>query len=157
MPAQAVVKDFPSTWTQERNYVLEVRGRTRRGTKRRRIEWASPHREKDETREPAADLEASRMDVFVRQAIARKVEERSEEQSGEPRPTGRAGGSARSHMEGDDHATAAYWGLAVAWCPQVMLSHLETLCSVERLLSLPTRVPAEDATHDPATREPGEW
>jgi hypothetical protein len=110
MPAQAVVKELPSTRTQEGHDVLEVRGGTRRGTERRRIEWASPRGEKKETREPAADLEARRVDVFVRQAIARKMEDRPEEQSGDPRTAGRAGGSTRSHMEGDDHGRCSLLG-----------------------------------------------
>jgi hypothetical protein len=42
MPVKAVVKDLPSARTQERKDVLKVRGGTRRGAKRRRIEWASP-------------------------------------------------------------------------------------------------------------------
>jgi hypothetical protein len=80
MPAQPVVKELPSTWTQEGNDVLEVRGGTRRGTKRRRIEWASARGEKEETRKPAADLEATRADVLVRQTIAREMKDGPEEE-----------------------------------------------------------------------------
>jgi hypothetical protein len=83
MPAEAVVKELPSTWTQPGNDVFEVRGGACRCTKRRRIEESSPHAEEDETREPAADLEASRMDVFMRQAIAREMEDWPEENSGQ--------------------------------------------------------------------------
>jgi hypothetical protein len=48
-------------------------------TKPRGIKWASPHGEKEKTCETAADLEASRINVFVRQAIAREMEERPNE------------------------------------------------------------------------------
>jgi hypothetical protein len=76
VPAEPVVKELPSTWTQEGNDVLEVRGGARRCTKRRRIEWASPRREKKDARETTSQLEASRVDVLVRQAIACEVEDR---------------------------------------------------------------------------------
>ena len=71
MPAEAVVKELLSIWSQEGKDVLEVRRGTRRRSKRRRIEWASPHGEEEEARETGADLEANRMNVLVRQAIAR--------------------------------------------------------------------------------------
>jgi hypothetical protein len=76
MPAEAVVKELPSARTQEGEDVLEVRGGTRRGAERRRIEWASPSGEKKEARETAADLEATRAEVLVRQTVAREVEDR---------------------------------------------------------------------------------
>lgn len=58
------------------------------------------------------------MDVFMRQAIAREVEDRPEQQSGESRLAGNAGGSAGSHMERDDHGPVQTTGGAVvAWCP----------------------------------------
>jgi hypothetical protein len=75
MPAEAVVKKLPSAWAQEGEDVLEVRSGTRRPTKRRRIERASPRGKKKEARKTAADLEATRADVLVRQAIAREVDD----------------------------------------------------------------------------------
>ena len=74
VPAKAVVKELPSARTQEGEDVLEVRGGTRRGTKRRRIKWASPSGQEKDARESTADFEATRAEVLVRQAIARKVE-----------------------------------------------------------------------------------
>ena len=66
MPAEAVVKDLPSARTQERKYVLKIRSGTRRGAKRRRIEWASPYGEEKDARETAAEFEATRVEVLVR-------------------------------------------------------------------------------------------
>jgi hypothetical protein len=99
----AVVEELPSARAQEREHVLEVRGGARRGAKRRRIERASPRGEEQEARETAADLEATRVDVLVRQAVAREVEDRPEEERREPRSAGGAGRGARRHVERDDH------------------------------------------------------
>ena len=51
----------------------------------------------------ARDLKATRAEVLVRQAVAREVEDRPQEQRRKSRPTRRAGGGARGHMERDDH------------------------------------------------------
>lgn len=75
VPTEAVVKELPSARTQEGDDVLEVRGGTRSRAKRCRIERASPRGKKKEARKTAADLEATRADVLVRQAIAREVDE----------------------------------------------------------------------------------
>jgi hypothetical protein len=83
--------------------VLEVRGGTCRGAKCRRIEWASPRGEEKEAREAAADLEATRADVLVRQAIAREVKDRPKKERPESRPARGAGRGARGHVERDDH------------------------------------------------------
>ena len=40
--------------------------------------WAAARGEEDEARETAADLEAARADVLVRQPIAREVEDRAQ-------------------------------------------------------------------------------
>ena len=103
MPAEAVVKELPSARAQEWQDVLEVRGGTRHGAKCRRIERASPRGEEEDARETAADLEATRADVLVRQAIAREVEDWPQEERRESRPTRRAGRGARGHVERDDH------------------------------------------------------
>jgi len=68
------VEEFATARAQARQDVLEVRGRARRRTERRRIEQAAARGEEDEARETAADLEAARADVLVRQAVAGKVE-----------------------------------------------------------------------------------
>jgi hypothetical protein len=65
-----VMEELPSGRAQDGKHVLEVRRRARRSAKRRRIEWASPCREEQETCQTAADLEATRVEVLVRQAIA---------------------------------------------------------------------------------------
>ena len=57
VPAEAVVKELPSTWTQERKDVLEVRGRACRRTNRGGIERASPYGKETEARETTSDLE----------------------------------------------------------------------------------------------------
>jgi hypothetical protein len=84
MVPAAVVEELPSARAQEGEDVLEVRGGARRRAKRGRIERASARGEKHEARESAADLEATRVDVLVRQAVAREVEERPEEERREP-------------------------------------------------------------------------
>jgi hypothetical protein len=103
VPADAVVKELPSSRTQEREDMLKVRDGTRRPTKRRRIEWASPGSKEKHPRDTAADLEATRAEVPVRHAIAREVEYRPHEERRDTRTTRSAGGGPRGHMEGDDH------------------------------------------------------
>jgi hypothetical protein len=103
VPAEAVVKELPSARAQEREDVLEVRGRTRHGAKRRRIERASPGGEEQDAGETTADLEATRVDVLVRQAIAREMEEWPQEERRESRPARGAGRGAGGHVERDDH------------------------------------------------------
>jgi hypothetical protein len=76
VPAEAAVEYLPPARAQEREDVLEVRGGARRGTKRRRIERASPRSEEEDAGETAADLEATRADVLMRHAVAREVEDR---------------------------------------------------------------------------------
>ena len=75
VPAKTVVKELASAGTHEREDVLEVRGGTRRGAKRRRIEWPSPRGKEKDARETAADLEPTRAEVLVWQSIAREVED----------------------------------------------------------------------------------
>jgi hypothetical protein len=103
VPAEAVVKELPAPGTQKGKDMLEVRGGTCRCAKRRRVERASPRGEEKDARETGSDLEASRVKVLVRQAIACEVEDWSEEERREPRPARRAGGSARCHVKRDDH------------------------------------------------------
>ena len=80
VPAEAAVEDLPSARAQERKNVLEVRGGACGGAKRRRIERPSPRGKKEEAGETAADLEAMRRDVLVRQAVTREVKHRSQEE-----------------------------------------------------------------------------
>ena len=78
--------------------MLEVRSGTRGGSERRRIEWASPHGEKEDARKAAADLESTRAEVSVRKAVARDVEDRPQNESREPRAAGGARRSARRNV-----------------------------------------------------------
>jgi hypothetical protein len=70
------MEELSSARAQEREDVLEVRGGARRSAQRRRIERASPRAKEEEARETASDLEATRADVLVRQAVAGEVEDR---------------------------------------------------------------------------------
>jgi hypothetical protein len=72
----AVMEELPSTRAQEREDVLEVRSGARRRANCRWIEGASPRGEEQEARKTAADLEATRAEVLMRQAVAREVEDR---------------------------------------------------------------------------------
>jgi len=77
VPAEPVVKELPSTRTQEGEDVLEIGGGARRRAEGRRIERASPRGEEDDAPETADDLDSTRVDVPVRHAIAREVENRT--------------------------------------------------------------------------------
>ena len=103
VPASAAVEEFAAARAQEREDVLEVGCGARRGAERRRIERATARGEEDEARETAADLEAARADVLVRQPIAREMKDRTEQDRREPRPAGGAGRGARRHVKRDDH------------------------------------------------------
>ena len=83
--------------------MLEVGGGTRRGAKRRRIERASPRGEEKNACDAAGDLELTRAEVLVREAVAREVNNRPQEERRKSRPARRAGSGARSHVERDDH------------------------------------------------------
>jgi hypothetical protein len=83
--------------------VLEVGRGTRRGAKRRRIKRSSPRGEEKDACDAAADLEATRAEILVRQAVARKVEDRPQEERRKSRPRRRASGGARGHVKRDDH------------------------------------------------------
>jgi len=103
VPAESVVKELSSARAQEREDVLEVRGGTRHGAKRRRIERASPPGEEEDTRKTAANLEATRVDVLVRQAIACEVEDWPKDERRTSRPARGAGRGASGHVERNDH------------------------------------------------------
>jgi hypothetical protein len=98
-----VVEEFPSARAQERKDVLEVRCGARRSAKCRRIERASPQGEEEDARQAAADLEPTRAEVSVRNAVARDVENRPQKECCEPRTADGAGRSACRHVEGNDH------------------------------------------------------
>jgi hypothetical protein len=115
VPAEAVVEELSSARTQEGEDVLEIRGGTCRRTKRRRIEWASPRGEEKDANETAADLEATRAEVLVRQTIAREVEDWSQKERRESRPARSAGGGACGHVECDDHGRAPSVSMARAY------------------------------------------
>jgi hypothetical protein len=79
-----VVEELVSARTQEGEDVLEVRGRAGSCAERRRIERSTPHGEEGETSQATADVEPTRADVLVRDAVADKMENRSREERREP-------------------------------------------------------------------------
>jgi hypothetical protein len=99
-----VVEEFPSTRAQEREDVLEVGGGARYSAECRRIERASSRGEEEDACEAAADLEPTRVEVAVRNAVAGDVENRPQKECREPRAAGGSGRSARRNVEGNDHA-----------------------------------------------------
>jgi hypothetical protein len=103
VPAETVMKELPATRTQEGEDVLEVGGGTCRGAKRRRIEWASPRGEEKDACDAAGYLKATRAEVLVRQAVAREVEDRSQQERCRSRPARRADSGAGCDVERDDH------------------------------------------------------
>jgi hypothetical protein len=107
VPAKAIVKELSPARTQEGEDVLEVRCGTCDGAKRRRIEWPSPRGEEKDTSETAADLEATGAEVFMRQVIARKMDDWPQKERGESRPARGTDGSASRHVECDDHGRAS--------------------------------------------------
>jgi hypothetical protein len=98
-----VVEEFSSAGAQERKDVLEVRRGTRRSAECGRIERSSPHGEQEDAGDAAADLEPTRAEVSVRNAIARHVEGGPKEDCCEPRAAGSARRSAGRHVEGNYH------------------------------------------------------
>src|SRR6266702_1286966 len=103
MPASAPVEELAAMRAQEGQDVLEVGCGARPGAERRRIERAAACGEEDEARETAADLEAARADVLVRQPIAREVKDRAQQERPDARPAGGTGRGARRYVKGDDH------------------------------------------------------
>ena len=79
-----VVEEFPSAWAEEGEDVLQVRRGARCSAKRRRIERTSPRGEKEDARETADDLEPTRVEVSVRNAVACDVKSRSQNEGREP-------------------------------------------------------------------------
>ena len=107
MPAEAVVEELPVARTQEGDDVLEIGGRTRHGAQCRRIEWASPRCQEKDACDAAADLETTRAEVPVRQAVTHEVEDRPQENRRKSRPARGAGGGAGGYMERDDHGRSS--------------------------------------------------
>jgi len=83
--------------------VLEIRCGARYRAQRRRIQCAASRGKKRKADEAATDLEPARADVFVRNPVTRKVQDRPEQKRRKPRAAGGPGGGARGDMEGDDH------------------------------------------------------
>jgi hypothetical protein len=103
VPAQTVVKELPSAGTQERNDVFEIRSGARERAKRRRIERPTPRGEESDACDTGPDLEPSRVKVSVRNAVAREVESRPQQECCEPRARDRADGCAGRYVEGNYH------------------------------------------------------
>jgi hypothetical protein len=78
------VEELVPAWTQKRYDVLEIGGGTRGRSDRRRIQQSAPGRQQREAGHAAADLEASRSDVLVRETIAGKVEDRAQNKCAKP-------------------------------------------------------------------------
>ena len=83
--------------------MLEVGRGARRSAKRRRIERASPRGEKENASEATPDLEPTRVEVSVRKAVTREVENRPQQQCREPRAAGGASRSACRNVQGNYH------------------------------------------------------
>jgi hypothetical protein len=98
-----VVEEFPSARAQEWEDVLEVGRGACCSAKCRRVEQAASRSEEEDARESASDLEPTRPEVSVRNAVAGDMEKRSQKESREPRAAGGAGGSACRNVEDDDH------------------------------------------------------
>ena len=98
-----VVEELPSARAHVRNDVLEVRRGARYSAECRRIEQASSYGEEEDARETAGDLEPTRVEVAVRNAVARNVENRPQKDCREPRAAGGAGCSTCRNVEGNDH------------------------------------------------------
>ena len=107
-PARAVpalvVEEFPSTRAQDGEDVLEVGRGARRSAKCCRIERSSPCGEEKDARKTAANLEPTRVEVSVRNPVARNVDNRPQKQRREPRAAGGAGRSACRDVEGNYHS-----------------------------------------------------
>ena len=113
VPTAAAVEELVSARTEKWEDVLEVRRGARSRAQRRRIERSAPRGEEDEARQAAADLEPARADVLVREAVARKMEDRAREERREPRPAGGARRGAGGHVECNDHgAVPSRWARA---------------------------------------------
>ena len=83
--------------------MLEVGRGARRSAKGRGIERASPRGEESDARQAAPDLEPTRAEVSVRNAVARDVKNRPQKECCEPRAAGGASRGACRHVEGNDH------------------------------------------------------
>jgi hypothetical protein len=103
MPTMATVKELAAVWAKARHYVLEIGRGARRCSERRRIQRAASAGEEDEAEEAATDLEAARADVLVWQTIACEMEDRSQQDRGEPRPTRGTGCRTRRDVERNNH------------------------------------------------------
>lgn len=103
MPTVAPVKELASARTQKWDDVLEIGCGACRGPESRRIERSAPGGKEGETKKAARDLEAARVDVSVRQTVAREVEDRPDNEGGDSRAGRGAGGRARGDVERNNH------------------------------------------------------
>jgi hypothetical protein len=97
------MEQLASAWTQKRKDVLEI-GRGARGCPERRgIERAALHDKERQTGGAAGDLEPTRGDVLVREAITCEVKDRPQKERPEPRSGRRSRGGTRRNVKRDDH------------------------------------------------------
>lgn len=104
MPASSAVEELVSAWTQKRYDVLEIGSGARGRSDSRGIQQSAPGRQQREAGHAAADFEAPRVDVLVRETIAGEVEDRAQNDCGKPRSSDRAGSRASGDMERNNHA-----------------------------------------------------
>ena len=83
--------------------MFEVRSGSRRSAEHGRIEHAATRGEQRKRGETAADLEAQVVNVVVWNAVARDVDERSEQQSERAGAGERAGRGPGRDVKRDDH------------------------------------------------------
>jgi hypothetical protein len=88
-------------WKPE--HVLQVRRGRRQCSGDRRIERAAHECEEQHRCDPGADLEATIPDVLVRHAVAREVQQDTEQNRTAPRADDRAADGAGRNVKGDDH------------------------------------------------------
>jgi hypothetical protein len=106
MPAvQAMAgEELPATGTRQSNDVLDVRSGRRKGARDGRIERPTNGGERENGRNPGADLEAPVEDVLVRHQVAQEVEQQSERNRAQPRTDERAARRAGRDVQRDDQA-----------------------------------------------------
>ena len=103
MPTTTAVKEFASAWTQKWHDVFQIRCRARRRSEGCRIQEAASASENGEADEPTPDFEPAGVDVTVWQTITREVEDRAQNNRGEPGPARGAGRCTRRDVERDNH------------------------------------------------------
>ena len=95
-------EELASTRPRQPDHVLQVRRRRRDRADRGGVERAADDHERQGAEDAAAHLEALRVDVLVRDAVAEEVKERPERRRGERGANKRAADGSRGKVERDD-------------------------------------------------------